>query len=512
MHLLSYDSGTRIVFTQGNYTSYFSAFIVSGCKYLFKDTHSVLTEIENIDEFTEFAQLADMGHGENGLYHMQADASLFVRPRDHSDNFSIKSESGETVSRLIVSLCPWGTAGSHITANGGFRPWPVNGVDYINRKWDFANVDGRETLRLCNYFTYLDSKNARRVSATWYEYFLTISTGTAGVTFTYRKTYGQDYAEERFNLTTVPPSNVVFNNWVTSSNRRGWFIQSAPTDIRPELIIKKAQNAMRWIRGVCQTATPRSVLDDLSMEVVQQARVIDSNLYTLIPELVNLPKASVDAATLLASTATNPSLRKLASLELSSKYGIQLTVKDVMSIHERWSKLHKDPSNLKTARSIHRRSDQVSVPGGGTANLSKYTAVKVWYRSMAKSPFHNAVWSMFNHGVYPSVENSWDMVPYSFCLDWFIDVSRTCRQLDSGVLATLLPVELVLYGFKTIGEVSVRSIPDLSWYVSGTMSFSEYRRRSGHLYNPQPTLQAASSPFNNYVEAGAIVTQLATKR
>lgn len=518
MQLVSYDQSTVVVFTQGATAGdYWSGFLVKNPvvekpQWL----NAIVEDAQATGTFRELIQFGQYAHGEKGVYHEAADATLFCLPNSLNGTTSVKSETGNTVVRTIVSLCPWGTAGQYIPPNGGRRPYIVGTVDYMCRLWDFAVISGKLTLRLCSYH-YSGASSSKpeewpNVTATWYEYQVRQGTASQLTMVDHRKTATKQIAVGKWYLTTTPPPTYSFGSWVRNATRQGYSLLTPPKVPDISYLKKKVKEGLSWLTSVGLGQDDNATWDDLTVDCVTQCKRLDTNLYTLLPELVNLGKGMSTLVADAAKLARNPSIRKVANMELSLKYGVQLTVKDVISSHKLWTKYRRRKGGWENAHSIRRVSTQMPTPHGGLANVSRYSSLKIWYKPTPKHPLSAAVWNMYSYGVYPSVENSWDMIPFSFCVDWLIDVQKTCRQIDTGTLVAAIQCDLVLYGSKVVADLNVSNIPDLRGLVGGTIHYVKYYRRSGPLRSPQPSLYAASGQFHNYAEAGAIITQLTTKR
>lgn len=62
-----------------------------------------------------------------------------------------------------------------------------------------------------------------------------------------------------------------------------------------------------------------------------------------------------------------------------------------------------------------------------TCGVTLHTALKDWVDSI------DAV--VYKLGLYPGMVNIWDMIPYSFVVDWFLPIGDICNQLETNIRA-----------------------------------------------------------------------------
>lgn len=115
--------------------------------------------------------------------------------------------------------------------------------------------------------------------------------------------------------------------------------------------------------------------------------------------------------------------RRIASIWLSYRYGHRLYYQDCKS-------LMRGLSTVGRAKPLKFRGRHIE-----TISLFPGTTTRVEYNfTLYCSPFCLADTSLETQlrslDFWPSAENLWDLLPYSFLADWFIDVSDICKRYD----------------------------------------------------------------------------------
>lgn len=196
-----------------------------------------------------------------------------------------------------------------------------------------------------------------------------------------------------------------------------------------------------------------------------------------------------------------------ASTYLSGKYGVMPSVSDI-------GRLYSGVCNISTAfrqkQRIHsRRVTSIDVPDSLSAThtavltvqCSKYPSDLVGkameFISMCKS------W-----GLYPEAQNLWDIIPFSFVVDWFVQIGDYFETVqDAYNIRDYFPIEYAILSQKVAVGKSITSI--LPQYVAtGEVQFSYYTRGiSRELPLPTPSLEAEFRAQNHGFEALALWIQ-----
>lgn len=209
----------------------------------------------------------------------------------------------------------------------------------------------------------------------------------------------------------------------------------------------------------------------LSDDCAANARYLDCNLPMLARELKNL-RTSTEAFVKLFYGKIDTKF--LANAYLSSKYGARLTIRDARTV---LTELDNRIGQQNLAGKVHSRTSRVINVGVGTnRNVSWHydRVLTIAYHQnpwdVAQRCFHEAA----NWDALFSLQNIWDFIPYSFVVDWFLDVESALVRLDNKAYWHTLHVDTVVSSEKKTADL------DASWFypdAEGTITATFYDRR-----------------------------------
>lgn len=199
-----------------------------------------------------------------------------------------------------------------------------------------------------------------------------------------------------------------------------------------------------------------------------------------------------------------PGIRAAASAWLSGRFGDRLTVADTRELLESVYNRLKQGSGLVPCRRRDSKSG-VSLLFG-----SHWTRVRVSTVYVSQGS-HTALMSRVNDlmrwDAWPTLENIWDLVPFSFVVDWFLNVADVLGQIDAAVQAPYLKSETQYASDKLTVSIDYTSS---AFRVAGR--FTSYARgKHNVLADIRPFESVSSSPtfgVVNLFDAGALLVQL----
>jgi hypothetical protein len=188
-------------------------------------------------------------------------------------------------------------------------------------------------------------------------------------------------------------------------------------------------------------------------------------MLALLGDLRKVGSGSVEVLTSLMESAKNP--RKLAKAWLSARYGDRLTYSDLKSLFAGFNRsAWKSSRHAKFLLGRSRKSYELLTDSNGAVSIRLSTQIAVQPND------YNALMTQIRHAYewdyYPSLANVWDMIPLSFVVDWFIDVSSIFEDLDRLVQARYYSVTCLLESVKAIGASNSLRGVDLSYYDRST--------------------------------------------
>lgn len=258
---------------------------------------------------------------------------------------------------------------------------------------------------------------------------------------------------------------------------------------------------IRQVKEYYHTPTDKYVFGDLCRRCANDAQVFDINNIETLSELPFIVHELKNTFQLLKGKKT---LKTASRLYLSWKYGVRLTVSDVLEMVGAVPRyLH---STSKQYRWTRARESVTSTAIGSIGSVRR----DIYHYKVYYDPIDTKLMSLVNQlwsvGLFPSLQNSWDLIPYSFVVDWFADVSEKLDAYDAATYWSTVRVLGALSSTKTIYEGLPASevLPGLR-DCSGIISVSEYRRfRSDALVTPT-FFSDTPREFKNYAEATALL-------
>jgi hypothetical protein len=255
----------------------------------------------------------------------------------------------------------------------------------------------------------------------------------------------------------------------------------------------------------------------------QHVEAFDGNGLAYVAEAVQMGAALVRLAsgdvsylanqsTILDRIDSNRSAIKImaeesASIALAGSYGINLTAKDTARIIG------------ITAKRCRRRSDDVLVQR--TSSLGSYSSDqghgrfdkhwKVYYRS-TDTGLAGVINELYRADMMLTTENVWDLIPYSFVVDWFADIQNFCDQMDANGHLASLPVVFVVESELVLTEIDQPLLRDY-FGASGIVSSEFYNRTGSRTLPLSPVLPTFEGVRYdpNVLTASALTVQIASK-
>lgn len=219
------------------------------------------------------------------------------------------------------------------------------------------------------------------------------------------------------------------------------------------------------------TFDKREVFGKLNDDCAAQAKYVDCNTSMLLRELARLKTDTTQLAQMLRGKIDK---KTLSSLFLSYKYGARLTVKDANLILD---KVTDHLIGLVPKQNLYRVHSQTTfeLPGSGIF-LDQWQiecVSTIWYRPAPEWTLDRSLYNLVQWDIFPTFQNIWDFIPYSFVVDWFLDVESALKSLDNKAQWALCRVEENLETVKYTNRVDAGI---LSKHFTGELVFTMYNR------------------------------------
>lgn len=235
---------------------------------------------------------------------------------------------------------------------------------------------------------------------------------------------------------------------------------------------------------------------DLASEASQQVNANSVNMIAFLRDL-RKPQELI------------PKLRKLRNLKglsdnyLTVEYGILPTISDIEEIIRAVKRIapYLDKNGFETYTAGYH---EVLTDKSMTYELTQRIKLAI---EDEDDEFQALVQRLDSMGTLPTFENVWDLVPYSFVIDWFVDVGGFLERVDSFLRLSRLNIRYVTMSRKTNIRGSITTPKPETPFV-GTIDWVHYHRWvSDQCPVPPLSLHTTFELPNHWLEAGALLAQ-----
>lgn len=233
-------------------------------------------------------------------------------------------------------------------------------------------------------------------------------------------------------------------------------------------------------------------LDAVQMNMISFLRELPE-ISSLIPKLQNLKKLR----------NIRNAIKDTSDVYLTGKYGWMPTISDLQEI---WHAMTK--YTAITDRNGFRTTSARSISSINTSHDEKIEATQCIKLAIATedSLFLSLLEGLEFIGLFPSLNNLWDLVPYSFVLDWFIDLGDLLERVDTRLRLLRLDIKYVTMSLKVVR--SKHLVIDDVLPLIGDAHWVHYRRwTTNHCPVPPLSLQTTALPTNHWLEGSALLVQ-----
>ena len=261
-------------------------------------------------------------------------------------------------------------------------------------------------------------------------------------------------------------------------------------------------------RLMCGATYDRELfLGDLCRRCADDARFLDVNNIEYLRDLSTIAKDLKSMHQLLKGKV---SLKSVADLYLSGKYGVQLTVKDTIHLAE---------TSLREARTQGSLPQRVRAaetawldPGSCGTQIYCKSTYKITYQA-SDSKLLRFLNDWIDSGFFPTLRTGWELIPFSFVVDWFADVSEWLDQFDANTYWSTQKVIGATWSESfTIPGATPAVLPVGTADCCGTVTFSAYRRYTQRTLHVPRYFLDTPREFKNSVELAALIVQRGKKR
>lgn len=202
-----------------------------------------------------------------------------------------------------------------------------------------------------------------------------------------------------------------------------------------------------------------------------------------------------------------PKLKKLSMLKdasnliLQHDFGWLPTISDLKELFGLITKhgpfFDKKGNRCLTAAHFSR----VSNGNGFVSSITQRIKIAVKEEEDILSSLYQQTKSM---GFFPTLNNLWDLVPYSFVIDWFIDVGDFLERIDNRFFLATMDVQYVTMSFT---EETQFVLPSSLMPFTGTVTQRYYHRWVSDQCPVPPLSLNVKQDFSHWVDAAALIYQ-----
>lgn len=195
-------------------------------------------------------------------------------------------------------------------------------------------------------------------------------------------------------------------------------------------------------------------------------------------------------------------LKAGSSWYLWYKYCVKPTSSDINSLVKNQkrivSDLMREPS-MKYSNHRSRQSEEFDLHG---YHVKSWCSCNVKLRPQVYNPLASLYTKLDYIGLSPCLSNAWDLIPFSFVADWFVNVGDALRQLDVQFMANMYDVGSCTIGRKSVVTLSPSDFV-LPSHTTITDTLVSSYDRSVTAYFPSNRIKLGSSNPSRHILDGA---------
>lgn len=157
------------------------------------------------------------------------------------------------------------------------------------------------------------------------------------------------------------------------------------------------------------------------------------------------------------------------------------------------------------------RHDHTMPNGLGRSNAVRITSHSKVVLNTAPNEYVSKLLSLASLEIFPLPSNLWDLVPLSFVIDWFLNISDHLESIESLVLMTMLDIRYLVHSFTVQSDVTSDeyALMDVLPDVSESLTLRVYVREISLLV-PGPTNRGIDfflpSKLSNWITPIALIS------
>lgn len=243
---------------------------------------------------------------------------------------------------------------------------------------------------------------------------------------------------------------------------------------------------------------------DLAMVAAEQINMVHTNMISFLHDLRDIRSCIPRLKSLKANLATLAGWKEASSLYLSQKYGTLPTISDIQSIVSAVTKYkaHRDLNGFVTCNASARCS---SMTDNHFVTEEQHVKLAI---DREDDVIDSLIEKFDSIGLFPDLKNIWDLIPYSFAIDWLVDVGGFLERVDSRQRLARLNIRYTTLSSKVTTNYTLHC--SAAFPLVGELSKVRYHRwTTDHCPVPPMSLDLTLGDFDHWLESGALVLQRA---
>lgn len=239
----------------------------------------------------------------------------------------------------------------------------------------------------------------------------------------------------------------------------------------------------------------KSVYGSLAQHASENILATNVNVLEFIQGLKNPKQLALKLSNL-------KNLKTWSSNYLAVQFGILPTVDDIQSLLSAFRHHgHSDRNGFLCAYASE--SEQTVNDEGITTFIDRHLKLAV---GRENEVFDDLCQRLESIGVFPSFSNVWDLLPWSFAIDWLVDVGGYLSSVDARQRIARLNIRYVTMSRKRISSLQIE--PTSEFPITGQLRRVHYHRWvSGQCPVPPLSLQLTVTDFDHWLESAALIIQ-----
>ena len=233
---------------------------------------------------------------------------------------------------------------------------------------------------------------------------------------------------------------------------------------------------------------------ELAADAYNSVPFFSSNGIAYAKDLRNLKKSAEQTLSLIKSFGkAGKFANKIANLFLSFYYGWRLFVYDTQELYQSIEKRNRSLDYLNRATS------QRKWEAHGATYLATFQCYYYRYANATKLDQF-----ILDYDLALTPENIWDLIPFSFVVDWFTGIGQALETASSNY--TFMQMHEVLCSGRSIKAIKNVNASKLHPGWQGTIKFSYYNRSYiPAAYRPTFSFSNSVNPLDHLIEGTALI-------